>query len=273
VQAYPATLLFAVEFIPTGCWTLGHTWSLSVEEFFYVVSVAAVWIFNRDAFRKFIFVCIAIGPLARTFNYMCTAKHDMFSFLPIVWLPFLPRLDVLAIGAFGACLACLGFAHRERLLKHLSGKVLLVLAAVGYLTDVNYLPIPYVGFLRYVMWPFGMTITGIVALAIVLVAIYKGPTTGCHKLLSFKPLVFLGKISYSLYLWQQIFLVPNESWLGPDWRFTDMFLRIGCAILVGTVSFYCFEDPLMKALRRWMRLEPSHFSTAPAATSTPPLAA
>jgi peptidoglycan/LPS O-acetylase OafA/YrhL len=61
-----------------------------------------------------------------------------------------------------------------------------------------------------------------------------------RRLFSLRWLRALGVASFSLYLWQQPFYMHNEA-LG---RWT----ALGLALVVGLVSFWCFEDPV----RRWI---------------------
>lgn len=71
---------------------------------------------------------------------------------------------------------------------------------------------------------------------------------GFAAFLNWKPMVWLGGLSYSLYVWQQIFL--NRF---VDNRFTafplNLILTTGCALL----SFYCIERPVRSWRKRAAR--------------------
>ena len=58
-----------------------------------------------------------------------------------------------------------------------------------------------------------------------------------YKLLNWKPVVWLGQISYSLYLWQQPFCYSPSAhgWFG-------VTAALGCACL----SYYCVEQPMLR---------------------------
>jgi peptidoglycan/LPS O-acetylase OafA/YrhL len=72
--------------------------------------------------------------------------------------------------------------------------------------------------------------------------------------LNWKPVAFVGVMSYSLYVWQQIFL---DRYL--DGAFTafplNMVLTIACAL----VSFYAIERPLLALRRRPKRVPKTEY--------------
>jgi peptidoglycan/LPS O-acetylase OafA/YrhL len=73
------------------------------------------------------------------------------------------------------------------------------------------------------------------------------------KLMNARPVAYIGTISYSLYLWQQIFL--NRS---SDAMVNTFPVNIGLAILMALASFYLIERPSL-ALRQ--RLEKKWFGS------------
>ena len=71
-----------------------------------------------------------------------------------------------------------------------------------------------------------------------------------YRLLNLSPVVWLGTLSYSLYLWQEPFL---NSW-SRDW-FTTWPVNLVLAFACALVSFYLIEKPFMKLKR--------HLSSSP----------
>jgi peptidoglycan/LPS O-acetylase OafA/YrhL len=72
------------------------------------------------------------------------------------------------------------------------------------------------------------------------------------RILNFRPLVFIGTLSYSVYLWQQLFINRNST------AFYCRFPQnIGFACAAGAASFYLIEQPMLR-LRE--RLEPRLFA-------------
>ena len=64
------------------------------------------------------------------------------------------------------------------------------------------------------------------------------------KLLSIKPLVFFGTISYTLYLTHDFFFWQVEDWNLP--HFPSVALALVLTVLTATVSWYILELPLQR---------------------------
>jgi peptidoglycan/LPS O-acetylase OafA/YrhL len=76
------------------------------------------------------------------------------------------------------------------------------------------------------------------------------------RILNYPVVVHVGLISYSLYLWQQLFLTTKNT------TFTGMFpLNIVCAFFAAEISYYLLEKPFL----RWRK----HFSHASGETAPP----
>jgi len=61
-------------------------------------------------------------------------------------------------------------------------------------------------------------------------------------------LQYAGRISYSLYLWQQIFLVTKQ----PSWGFLRQFpLNLALCVLAAMLSFHLLETPLLNLKRKF----------------------
>ncbi|HEY5112401.1 MAG TPA: acyltransferase family protein [Acidimicrobiales bacterium] len=73
------------------------------------------------------------------------------------------------------------------------------------------------------------------------------PGGGAHLLLSLRPFRFVGDISYSLYLWHFPVLVLGKAYFGAsDTLGVRLALIIG-TLLLATLSYYRFENPLRHA--------------------------
>lgn len=212
-------------------WETGHFWSLAVEEHFYIL-----WIF---CFRflgrlrvSFAWLIVLICPLLRWFTATNSVPglHDHH---------FLTRMDALMMGAI------LAFQYNEisSWLKRFAGRLmipfaLLLLVALGYAG----------GFMEEAggRWmAISMSLVGhmgtlsLMAIALLIVASIEGAGLWVSFLNS-SVMNAIGKLSYSLYLWQQFFLSPKfRTSFDLPWR----WLMLAVAAIL---SYNLIEKPFLK---------------------------
>ena len=90
---------------------------------------------------------------------------------------------------------------------------------------------------------------------LLLMWLLSGDTGAIRAILEWRPLRWVGLISYSLYIWQQLFLEPQSPF-----RTTFPF-NICLAILAAMASYYLVESPLRTKIRH--AFERSNTSGAP----------
>jgi peptidoglycan/LPS O-acetylase OafA/YrhL len=211
-----AALLYLVNFDPFAPWVIGHLWSLSVEEQFYFLwpSVLRKWYRHR-----MIILCAVIlaAPIARTVFFFFKVDGGGYG-------------NLLTVGdnlATGCLLAMLGSRLRE-IRWHVAALMLLALVLIPlYAADSRLRTL----FMLFILSPIlHFSIAGI------LLHVVQHP----YRLLNLAPVVWLGNISYSLYLWQQPFFNPSSpSRYGVLW-----------AIGLACVSYYLVEKPMLRARDR-----------------------
>ena len=222
-------------------WIDGHLWSLAVEEQFYLAWPLAFFFLRGRGLYYVASFFIAIAPFSRAFEYLWGSRQ--FDLLT-------SNSDALMIG----CLLALLCGDRMGLVKAIvSWRPTLgrTLAAL-----LMYLPIALSA--RYLFAPLTVTIGPMLQAAcagyllVSFVFMQQGPV---FLLLNSRLLRGIGLISYSLYIWQQPFLLsPPElfgSYMGWIAHFPqNLALSFGFA----TLSYLALERPLV-ALRS--RLHPS----------------
>ena len=209
-----AAALYVANFDFAHPWFLGHLWSLSVEEQFYFLwpGVLKKWYRHRIAILVGV---VGFAPLYRVACHFLRFHGRADETFPAV-------ADVLAIGCLVAILA-------ERVPKIKAGWALVMLFPVALV------PI-YLGVLRFhvtavllfLLWPLMH-----VSIAGILLHVVQTP----YRWLNFAPVVWLGKISYSLYLWQQLFAYGRHS---RPLYFLLFALGLAC------LSYYVVEQPMLR---------------------------
>ena len=204
---------------------VGHTWSLAVEEQFYLLwPIATAMVGMRNSYIG----CIAMLLLAPIFR--------LFADLGL-W-PTSPRYafecvaDALAVG-------CLLAILRDRLWKS---------SLYRRLTSSPMSLLPLIAAILFVAIEQGTGIlyytVGVSALnigiAIALDHFMRFPGSLIGRLLNLAPIVWLGCLSYSLYLWQQLFAWAS---IATSWK---VVFILGCA----TISYYAIELPFQRLRRR-----------------------
>jgi peptidoglycan/LPS O-acetylase OafA/YrhL len=84
-----------------------------------------------------------------------------------------------------------------------------------------------------------------VSIALVIIISIHSPGTLYFKLLNSRPLNFIGKLSYSIYLWQQLFFSKNVGF------FSTFPLNILFIFIAALLSYYCIEKPFLKLKDRF----------------------
>ena len=217
-----AAALYVTNFDPWHPWFLGHLWSLSVEEQFYFLwpGVLKKWHGQRSAILAGV---ILFAPIYRYACHLLKLHGRADETFPAV-------ADVLAMG-------CLLAIYAARLPRIKTGWALAMMAPVALVpVYVGAVHFRTTALLLLVLWPLlHVSIAGLLLHAV----------QRSYWILNVKPVVWLGKISYSLYLWQQLFAYGPEhrSWY---W----LFAAVGLASL----SYYLVELPMLRL--RQKREEP-----------------
>ena len=112
------------------------------------------------------------------------------------------------------------------------------------------------------------------ALGLVLPAMLGPQRSALHRLLAWKPMVWLGIVSYGIYLWHQAWLHQVALWLDeplfdqPFWTITGFALVL--TVLTATVSYLVVERPCLRLKDPRRRDEPAATGEAVIATTPAP---
>jgi peptidoglycan/LPS O-acetylase OafA/YrhL len=199
-----------------GGWYSGHLWSLSVEEHFYLFWPALlIWFGVRRAWIPAVVLSLACG--AWRWHVHASAGDGRTDF----------HLDSLLLGA-----------------------------AVAFVLDSRWLarrltPAVWVAGLCLLLWSVltDWRLCSAFLIPLLIAGTVTHPKWALSRALDWDPLRWLGRISYSLYLWQQLFLYPPWQPRPTGWA-QNFPLSLAAAFACATASYYLVERPLIRVGRR-----------------------
>jgi len=237
-----AGLLFCRNYVGTSLET-GHLWTLAIEEQFYLLWPITLVLIKSVRFRLLFtagFVCLS--PFWRHLTIRLASDPSAINQLRTDL-----RIEPLAIGALLALLLSIPLARGFLTRPFIRGLWIAALAMV-FLCAVlltNTLDVP-------IMRAFTPTLSWVCVAAIINCSIHD-PTDWLTSMLELRPLVWLGTLSYSLYLWQQPFAPYVGGGASPAW-FRESPINLLFAFSLAVFSFYCVERPIF-SLRSRLRQE------------------
>jgi len=217
---------------------LGHFWSLAVEEQFYTLWPALVFTVSARTLWRATIALIALDVALR---FAVSIWPPEFATAQWRDLATFARADSLLVGALLAQRERQGgFGHAARWAWPLCIAAALALVAVrlGERTGVS------ATLLYNLKWP-------IVALGCG--AGLLGVITRPPRLLRWRVLVWLGTISYGIYVIHALF----GGWLHDHFTLAQapiiFALQLGMTVPLAALSWYLFESPLLSLKRYWPR--------------------
>ncbi len=219
----------------TGLWYLGHTWSLSLEEQFYLLWPLTVVLVGLLGARRAALAVVLLAPVSRVVTYLVWPESR-----GAIGMMLHTAIDGILIGGFVALVE--GEPWFERAVARLRNGVLPAVAVFVAVVIVRLLAVRYEGTF---MLSVGMTVE-VVCIAVVMMWAIRYPDTLVGRVLNAKPLMAVGVLSYSLYLWQQLFLAPY-----PDEAFVFPFpFNLLAAFAAATASYWLVEKPFLRLRAR-----------------------
>ncbi|OAP40148.1 acyltransferase [Sinorhizobium glycinis] len=238
-------------------WVLCHTWSLSIEEQFYIVWPLAVLIAPR---RSIAGICVGVIAFSLAYRF----------YWPLTGTPSLARdllppasMDALAAGGLLAVHRSKGEAWPQWARKSLMP----LLAASLILLWLR--PVPKTPMLEWLAW-IGLEVFPLLPLAMLVGSCSRGIGGYLGRFIECPPMTALGRASYGIYLYHAIvlaFVVEAQPWIavnvseqGPG----RLLIAGAGTLIIASISWLAFEKPLNALKRHFPYVAPGRRSASTA---------
>jgi len=225
-------LLFFRNYVPDALagGATQHLWSLAVEEHFYLLWPGLLaWVGARRSKNLAARLALAVA-LWRMVQSQFAAS--VFPLIPAHFRTDV-RLDALLWGCVVAFILDNADA-RARLAKQLQFGVWFAMAGLLGLCIVYYSEIT--------------SVMVAVLIPMLLAGTTLHPRWALSRALDWAPVTWIGRISYSLYLWQALFLYPG--WEHPAHWWQQWPANLPVTVAVAALSYYAIEKPLQRVGRK-----------------------
>ena len=205
-------------------WFTGHFWSLAVEEHFYLI-LPAVLVLTRKRWRVSALSGLCLLVLVHRFSVLQTRPWGEVLFHTGT------RLDGLLIPALLTVLVQKA-EFREAMKKWLRFWPLLLIPVIAMCTywEGSFARITFLALLM------PLTVLGSVL----------NPKGYLALFLEWAPLRYIGRVSYSLYIWQQLFFPVHYDIGYPLGILENTPLRYVATLAIAIASYHFLERPLIK---------------------------
>ena len=223
-----------------------HLWSLAIEEQFYMIFPLLFLLVNRKKKSKdgtyklnknFLYVVLGLILVSLIAHILLFDINNISR----IYFGTDTRAFSLLVGVVGAILYPM-----ERLHARVTPQENMIYSVVSLVSIATLITVMiYTSEYNTLLYRGGFLLVAILGL-IVIISSGKQHTL-MSRLLSFKPVVFIGKISYSLYLWHFPVLVlttPVSEIGNPNIIF--VVLRVILTFILATASYVFVETPIRK---------------------------
>lgn len=212
-----------------------HTWSLGVEEQFYVIFPFLFFLCLQKSYKRIwgfsLFSLLVFGSLFWTLTQPAN-QNAFYSTAFRLW-----EIAVGVLAFFISQSAIVKSIKRSFFLDTLTGIILL-------------------GTLSPLIWPsvFSVNLSRLIVVfgaSVVLVLFENSPSRLFKRFLSYWPMVVLGKISYSLYLIHWV-VISTMRWTSGVETFWQKVVALMLSLLIAILTYYYVEIPF-RSLTFWKR--------------------
>lgn len=226
------TSIFYLKNFPSGSdWYTGHFWTLSVEEQFYLIA-PVILITDVNRYIKLIILASIVVPVVDFIAFHNIGGFYSIHTIHVITAVFLTLLDqgtlYILLGSLFSILIFKKILVLEKFKNHYLLSTVCFIAAVIIHFPNSPIFIPYLS----------STLFGILMAFVIVLNLYEN--NFLTSILSNPVLVRIGILSYSLYVWQQLF-TSQQPWSGLFKYSDSIALNMLALVLVSTCSYYFYE--------------------------------
>lgn len=195
---------------------LMHTWSLAIEEQYYILYPFLFILFKRKV-RFILPILIVLTVVSIVLFLMPFAHYQKFYYLPF-------RFFELAIGGI------LSIILGRRVLSYKLSIIPILLIILLFYADLSFLS-------NEVLIILTVVLSG-------LMLVSNNPGSRISKfVLENRAFVFIGRISFSLYMWHQLLFAFGRYFVFEEIDLNATFILTSLTFIFSTLTFYFIEQP------------------------------
>jgi len=216
---------------PNDFHVVAQYWTLSLEEQFYLLWPLLVILIFRKNLQTALLVAIFAAPILRVSTYF---------FIP----EWRGQLMMMAHTGFDSIAA--GVLLGEWMVRARSKKILVAIAENPWSVWLSFLflfllsPSLKVAFQGSYNITIGATLD-FIAIGILMIAVIRQKNSWTYRFLNWAPVMFIGTLSYSLYIWNPLFLYKNSTF--PINIFPFNYIMVFFAAFF---SYFLIEKPFLR---------------------------